>query len=140
MWGRLSRVLAQEGTLESFTWAGGAETGLRTYSEPDYYRDEGQQLSLWRVAGTWLYLYAWVEAQPPAALTGAAVRYTAGSGDGVLFLAEDGLVQVDLDGEALWVRPAYDYQSTPYDRMYDICREWAEYAPFLQDISSNARP
>lgn len=140
VWGRLSRVLAQEGTLESFTWAGGAETGLRTYSEPDYYRDEGQQLSLWGVAGTWLYLYAWVEAQPPAALTGAAVRYTAGSGDGVLFLAEGGLVRVDLDGETLWVRPAYDYQSTPYDRMYDICQKWAEYASFLQDISSSARP
>ena len=43
-------MLAQEGTLESFTSAGGAETGLRTYSEPDDYRDEGQQLSLWGVA------------------------------------------------------------------------------------------
>ena len=59
--------------------------------------------------------------------------------DGVLFLAEGGLVRVDLDGETLWVRPAYDYQSTPYDRMYDICQEWAEYASFLQDISSSAR-
>ena len=56
------------------------------------------------------------------------------------FLAEGGLVRVDLDGETLWVRPAYDYQSTPYDRMYDICQEWAEYASFLQDISSSARP
>lgn len=128
VWGRLSAILTEDGcTLESGIYTDGRLSDSVSYREPDYYQSPTQNLSLASVAGPRLYPLVWVKAEPPGDIRGDAVVVTDGGGNRMTFLRERGLVRVELDGETEWFAPAYEYEDTPYDRMYGICTDWAGY-------------
>ena len=117
-----------------------------SYREPDYNQSPTQNLSLASVAGPRLYPLVWVKAEPPGTVAwGRAVVAGAGDGDRALFLETrewvsddqvlvENLLLVERDGVQEWFAPAYDYERSPYERMYSICTDWAQYArPFSEE-------
>ena len=126
--GRLSRVLAQEGTLESFTWAGEARPdcgpiradyyGMRTAVVLPMGRGGDLAVSL-RLGGC--------QPRPPDR---AAVRYRRERGRRPLSGRGRLVRWTWTGGGAVHARPMTPEH--PYDRMYDICQKWAEYAPFCR--------
>ena len=116
VWGRVSRVTTQPGTLEHLAYldgSPGSSEGRMAFPGREY------------LHSPYLYTYVWLTAQPPEPLQGKAVRYQTERGDTLLFLAEGDLLGVTVGGETAWYRPAYPYDPGPYDRLLDICNDLA---------------
>lgn len=122
VWGRVSRVTTQPGTLEHLAYldgSPGSSEGRMAFPGREY------------LHSPYLYTYVWLTAQPPEPLQGKAVRYQTERGDTLLFLAEGDLLGVTVGGETAWYRPAYPYDPGPYDRLLDFCNDLAaEEDPF----------
>ena len=116
VWGRVSRVTTQPGTLEHLAYldgSPGSSEGRMAFPGREY------------LHSPYLYTYVWLTAQPPEPLQGKAVRYQTERGDTLLFLAEGDLLGVTVGGETVWYRPAYPYDPGPYDRLLDFCNDLA---------------
>lgn len=116
VWGRVSRVTTQPGTLEHLAYldgSPGSSEGRMAFPGREY------------LHSPYLYTYVWLTAQPPEPLQGKAVRYQTERGDTLLFLAEGDLLGVTVGGETAWYRPAYPYDPGPYDRLLDFCNDLA---------------
>ena len=116
----IGRVTGQAGTLESLFYLEGdpgSSEGRLAFHDPEFLSGEVR----W-----YLYHFVWMEAQGPETIEGETVRYRAESGDELLFLEEDGLLRVAIGGEVFWYRPAYAYQTSPYDKMMDYCAALAQ--------------
>lgn len=116
----IGRVTGQTGTLESLFYLDGdpgSSEGRLAFHDPEFLSGEVR----W-----YLYTFVWMEAQGPETIEGEAVRYQTESGDELLFLEEDGLLRIAIGGEVFWYRPAYAYQTSPYDKMMDCCAALAQ--------------
>ena len=124
----IGRVTGQTGTLESLFYLDGdpgSSEGRLAFHDPEFLSGEVR----W-----YLYHFVWMEAQGPETIEGEAVRYQTESGDELLFLEEDGLLRITIGGEVFWYRPAYAYQTSPYDKLLDYCAALAqEEDPFTQE-------
>ena len=114
VFGRIRSVLGQGCTVELGTCTDGRAEGGQPCEDPD-----GGGLS-----GNSLYALVWARAQAPDTLEGDYVRITAADGSELLFLEENDLLRVTRDGMEEWFTPAYDYDRTAYDRVYDPCQSW----------------
>ena len=114
VFGRIVSVLGQDCAVELGTCAGGRAEGGQPCEDPT-----GDGLS-----GNNLYALVWAGAQAPDMLEGNYVRVTAADGSELLFLEEGDLLRVTRDGTEEWFTPAYDYDRTAYDRVYDPCQSW----------------
>lgn len=124
----IGRVTGQAGTLASLFYLDGdpgSSEGRLAFRDPEFLSGEVR----W-----YLYHFVWMEAQGPETIEGEAVRYQTESGDELLFLEEDGLLRITIGGEVFWCRPAYAYQTSPYDKLLDCCAALAqEEDPFTQE-------
>ena len=117
LWGRISRVTGQPGTLEHLSYldgSPGSSEGRMAFPDREY------------LHSPYLYTYVWLTAQPPETIEGAAVRYRTEQGDQLLFLAEGDLLGVTYREETTWYRPAYPYDPGLYERMLALCAPLAE--------------
>lgn len=124
----IGRVTGQTGTLESLFYLDGDpgnSEGRLAFHDPEFLSGEVR----W-----YLQTFVWMEGQGPETIEGEAVRYQTESGDELLFLEENGLLRITIGGEVFWYRPAYAYQTSPYDKLLDYCAALArEEDPFTQD-------
>lgn len=120
LWSTIGQVAGQAGTLESLFYLDGdpgSSEGRLAFHNPEFLSGEVR----W-----YLQTFVWMEGQGPETIEGEAVRYQTESGDELLFLEEDGLLRITIEGEVFWYRPAYAYQTSPYDRMMDYCSALAQ--------------
>lgn len=120
LWSTIGQVAGQAGTLESLFYLDGdpgSSEGRLAFHNPEFLSGEVR----W-----YLQTFVWMEGQGPETIEGEAVRYQTESGDELLFLEEDGLLCITIGGEVFWYRPAYAYQTSPYDRMMDYCSALAQ--------------
>lgn len=115
---RISMVLWDDCTVELGACTDGRAEGGQPCEDPS-----GDGLS-----GNNLYALVWARAQAPETLEGNYVRITAADGSELLFLEEGDLLRVTQDGMEEWFTPAYGYERTAYDRVYDPCQSWLETA------------
>lgn len=126
--GAIRQVAEQDGDLESIYYLDEA---------PSTRRGSIGFLERGRMAGEisrYLYAVVWVESQAPGTIDGEVMRYRANAGDELLFLEEGGLLRITMGDTVSWYRPAYPYEESPYDRMFNLYMDLAaEEDPFTQE-------
>ena len=116
----IGQVTGQAGTLESLFYLDGdpgSSEGRLAFHNPEFLSGEVR----W-----YLQTFVWMEGQGPETIEGEAVRYQTESGDELLFLKEDGLLRITIGDAVSWYRPAYAYQTSPYDKLLDCCAALAQ--------------
>lgn len=128
LWGTIRQVAGQDGQLESLYYLDGS---------PSTSRGNIGFLESGRMAGEVnrsLYTVVWTEGQGPETVRGEVMRYRANDGDELLFLEEGGLLRVTIGDTVSWYRPAYPYEESPYDRMFNLYMDLAAAEdPFTQE-------
>ena len=126
VYGRMSALMEQTGTLARVVFVDGEETNRQVRVRPvDRYTPYGgESVPLVSPALQRLYCLA----QAPAVLEGEGVVYTTHTGDRLIFLS-GGLIGIEQEGTCSWYTTTYDDDPTPYQTMLATWQGWEPWAP-----------